>query len=144
MFRGEAWHQLDAKGRVIIAQKFREQLGEHFVITKALDDCLHIYPMDAWNEFEAKVSKLPSTDINVRRFIRKYIGGAFDAEIDAQGRTIVPQNLREYAGITKEVVLVGAIDKIELWSVENYKLDQAGLDDGNDDAMALKMAEYGI
>ena len=121
VFRGEATHSVDSKFRIIIPVKFREQLGERFVITRGLDDCLFAYPMEAWAEFEAKVNSLPMSDPDVRRFVRAFVGGAFDAELDAQGRSVLPLHLREHAGIGKEVVFVGALDKLEIWDSGKHK-----------------------
>jgi len=142
MFRGEINHTVDAKGRVIIPAKFRDQLGDKFVITKGLDECLFIFPAKEWGEFEAKVAALPISDKSARRFVRTYIGAAFDAEIDQMGRTIIPQNLREYAKVSKEAVLVGAINRLELWSVESWK--DYNLKGAEDEDAAEKMAQFGI
>ncbi len=143
VFRGEAQYSIDSKGRIIVPAKYREQLGEHFIITKGLDNCLFVYPLKEWEEFEKKVNALPITDPKVRRFNRTFIGGAADAETDSQFRVMVPANLREYAGITKEVVLVGQISRIEMWSLEAWQRYNEA-DDAMDDDVAAKMAEFGI
>ena len=105
MFMGEYNHTIDAKGRLIIPSKFRELLGEEFVLTKGLDGCLSIYPMDEWNAFEEKLRALPLTNKNARTFTRFFVAGATNCELDKQGRILVPQTLREFAGLEKDVVL---------------------------------------
>ncbi len=143
MFLGEFYHSVDAKGRLIVPAKFRDGLGERFIITKGLDKCLFVFPTDEWRVFENKVKDLPMTDPSVRKFVRFFFGGAFEAETDNQGRVVLPPNLREYAGISKEIVTVGVAGKIEIWSKENwhqYNADDILVD--ND--VAQKMAEFGI
>ena len=103
MFMGEYNHTIDAKGRLIIPSKFRELLGEEFVLTKGLDGCLSIYPMDEWNAFEEKLRALPLTNKNARTFTRFFVAGATNCELDKQGRILVPQTLREFAGLEKEI-----------------------------------------
>ena len=106
MFMGEYNHTIDAKGRLIIPSKFRELLGEEFVLTKGLDGCLSIYPMDEWEAFEMKLRALPLTNKNARTFSRFFVAGATTCELDKQGRILVPQTLREFAGLEKDVCLL--------------------------------------
>ena len=120
MFMGEYNHTIDAKGRLIIPSKFRELLGEEFVLTKGLDGCLSIYPMDEWNAFEEKLRALPLTNKNARTFTRFFVAGATNCELDKQGRILVPQTLREFAGLEKDVVLTGNLNRIEVWSKEKW------------------------
>ena len=120
MFMGEYNHVIDAKGRLIIPARFRELLGEEFILTKGLDGCLSIYPMDAWEAFETKLRALPLTNKNARTFTRFFVAGATNCELDKQGRILVPQTLREFAGLEKEVVLTGNLDRIEIWSKEKW------------------------
>ena len=143
MFLGEFQHSVDIKGRMIVPAKFREGLGERFIITKGLDKCLFVFPLTEWKVFENKIKDLPISDPSVRKFIRFFFGGAFEAETDNQGRVVVPPNLREYASISKEIVTVGVAGKIEIWSKENWS-DYSGIADAVDDEVALKMAEFGI
>lgn len=119
MFMGEYEHAIDDKGRIIIPTKFREQLGEHFVLTLGSDGCLYIYPMQDWEEFAAKLKDLPGTK-EARQAQRYFLAGAVECEPDKQGRVGIPQRLREHAGITKEVVSVGMLNKIEIWSKEKW------------------------
>ncbi|MDR2903585.1 MAG: division/cell wall cluster transcriptional repressor MraZ [Clostridiales bacterium] len=143
MFLGEFQHTVDAKGRMILPAKFRDELGERFIVTKGLDQCLFVFPMKEWAVFENKVKDLPISDPSVRKFVRFFFGGAFEAETDAQGRIVLPPNLREYAGIQKDIIIVGVAGKIELWSKENWT-EYSGEAQLVDNAVALKMAEFGI
>ena len=120
MFMGEYNHTIDAKGRLIIPAKFRELLGEEFVLTKGLDGCLSVYPMDEWKTFEEKLRALPLTNKNARTFSRFFVAGATMCELDKQGRILVPQALREFADLEKEVVITGNLNKAEIWSKEKW------------------------
>ena len=141
MFMGEYNHIIDAKGRLIIPARFRELLGEEFILTKGLDGCLSIYPMDAWEAFETKLRALPLTNKNARTFTRFFVAGATNCELDRQGRILVPQTLREFAGLEKEVVLTGNLDRIEIWSKDNW-LECNSYDDM--DEIAEHMADLGL
>ena len=107
MFMGEYNHTIDAKGRLIIPSRFRELLGEEFVLTRGLDGCLSIYPMDEWVAFEEKLRALPLTNKDARTFSRFFVAGATTCQLDKQGRILVPQTLRQFAGLDKDVVLTG-------------------------------------
>ena len=141
MFMGEYNHTIDAKGRLIIPSKFREVLGEEFVITKGLDGCLFVYDNQEWNAFEEKLKALPLNKKDNRQFVRFFLAGAAEVEVDKQGRILLPANLREYAGIDKEVVSVGVFSRVEIWSKERY-LENNDFDDM--DEIAEHMAELGI
>ena len=141
MFMGEYNHIIDAKGRLIIPARFRELLGEEFILTKGLDGCLSIYPMDAWEAFETKLRALPLTNKNARTFTRFFVAGATNCELDRQGRILVPQTLREFAGLEKEVVLTGNLDRIEIWSKEKWS-ENWNYDDM--DSIAESMQDMGI
>lgn len=141
MFMGEYSHSIDAKGRLIIPSKFREQLGEEFVLTKGLDGCLFIFPNDEWVIFEKKLKALPLTNKSARTFSRFFVAGAASCELDKQGRILVPATLREFAGLEKDVVLTGNINRIEIWSKEKWN-ENNNYDDM--DAIAENMAEMGI
>jgi len=125
MFMGEYSHSLDKKGRIIVPSSFRQVLTEKyedkFVITRGLDNCLSVYPPDEWKEIELKLSKLPITNKNARVLKRFLTSGAIECVLDKQGRIMIPQNLRSYAGITHDVVLIGVSEKIEIWSKENWQ-----------------------
>ncbi len=121
MFVGEYQHTIDTKGRLIIPQKFRDGLGEKFIATKGLDNCLFVYPMDAWQQIEQKFKTIPSTSKDARAFARLFFSGATECELDKQGRILLPANLREHAGLEKEVVVLGVSTKVEIWSRENWE-----------------------
>ena len=141
MFMGEYNHSIDPKGRVIVPAKFREQLGEEFVVTKGLDGCLFVYDKTEWSAFEEKLKTLPITNKDARSFVRFFLAGATTVEVDKQGRILVPENLREHAGLTKDTVLVGVGSRVEIWSKENYeKIDN--FDDV--ELMAEHMANLGF
>ena len=141
MFMGEYNHTIDAKGRLIIPAKFRELLGTEFVLTRGLDGCLFIYPVDEWKAFEQKLRALPLTNKNARPFSRFFVAGAAMCELDRQGRVLVPQTLREFAGLEKDVVLTGNLDRIEVWSKEKWS-ENCDYDDMNE--IAESMQDMGI
>ena len=141
MFMGEYNHTIDAKGRLIIPSKFREALGSEFVLTKGLDGCLFVFPMKEWEAFEEKLRSLPLIDKNARKFSRVFLAGASTCELDKQGRILVPGTLREFAQMDKEVVLTGMLDRIEVWSKEQW-LENNAYDDMDD--IAQSMQELGL
>jgi MraZ protein len=142
MFIGEYQHAIDNKNRMIIPSKFREALGEAFVLTKGLDGCLYAYPMDEWKILEEKLKKLPLTNKDARAFVRFFFSGANEVDIDKQGRSLIPQNLLEYADIKKEIVSIGVSSRIEIWSKEKWEdYNSQNLDY---DGIAEKMSELGI
>ena len=141
MFMGEYSHSIDAKGRLIIPSKFREQLGEEFVLTKGLDGCLFVFPNDEWKSFEEKLRALPLTNKSARTFSRFFVAGATSCELDKQGRILVPATLREFAGLEKDVVLTGNINRIEIWSKEQWS-ENNNYDDM--DAIAENLTDLGI
>ena len=121
MFMGEYNHTLDTKGRLIIPSKFRETLGEKFVVTKGLDGCLFVYANDGWNAFEQKLTSLPLINKEARQFARFFLAGAATVEVDKQGRILLPAHLREFAGLEKDVVLVGVGSRVEIWSKDKWE-----------------------
>ncbi|HHX74103.1 MAG TPA: division/cell wall cluster transcriptional repressor MraZ [Firmicutes bacterium] len=118
MFMGEYQHVLDAKGRIIMPAKFREELGERFVITRGLDNCLFVYPLSEWTQLEQKLKALPFTRSDARAFMRFFFSGATECELDKQGRVLIPNNLREHAKLLKDVVVIGVSGRVEIWSQE--------------------------
>lgn len=116
MFMGEYLHTIDGKGRLIMPAKYREALGEKFIATKGLDHCLFVYPPAEWQVLEQKLKTLPFTQPDVRAFVRFFFSGATECEVDKQGRILLPANLREYAQLEKDVVLVGVSTRVEIWS----------------------------
>lgn len=141
MFMGEYNHTIDPKGRLIIPSKFREQLGEEFVLTKGLDGCLSIYPMDEWEILEKQLRSLPLTNKNARIFSRFFVAGAASCELDKQGRILIPATLREFAGLEKDVVLTGNINRIEIWSKQKWS-ENSNYDDM--DAIAEQLQDLGF
>lgn len=141
MFMGEYNHTIDAKGRLIIPSKFREILGDAFVVTKGLDGCLFVYDNEEWKRFEEKLRSLPITNKEARQFVRFFLAGATEAEVDKQGRILIPNVLREFAEITKDVVLVGVGSRIEIWGKERFE-EAASFEDM--DEIAEHMAELGL
>jgi MraZ protein len=140
---GEYDHTIDPKGRIIIPAKFREELGERFIVAKGMNDgCLFLYPEKEWNELAEGFKKAPLIQPLMRRFIREFFSGADTAETDKQGRALIPQNLREHAGIEKEAVVIGAMTRLEVWSKERWdKREEEPLDM---DEVAEALAQYGI
>ncbi|NLL48964.1 MAG: division/cell wall cluster transcriptional repressor MraZ [Firmicutes bacterium] len=120
MFMGEYQHGLDAKGRLIIPAKFRQELGGGAVITRGLDNCLFLFPQAEWGILEEKLRTLPLTKRDARQFVRFLFSGATECEMDKQGRIILPPNLREFAAIDKDVVVIGVSSRIEIWSKERW------------------------
>jgi len=118
---GEYQHNIDVKGRMIIPVKFREGLGESFVITRGLDQCLFAYPMEEWRILESKLKKLPLTKKDARSFTRFFFSGAVECEVDKQGRINIPQPLRNYSKLEKECVIIGVSNRVEVWSKEIWE-----------------------
>lgn len=121
MFLGEHQHVIDSKGRLIIPSRFREGLGEVFILTKGLDRCLFAYPLQEWKVLEQKMRSLPFTRGDIRAFVRFFFAGATECEIDKQGRVLIPANLREYARLNKEVVVIGVSSRVEIWAREEWE-----------------------
>lgn len=140
---GEFTHALDEKGRIIIPARLREDLDTHFVMTKGLDGCLFLYPMDEWAKMEARLKALPMTNASARAFQRLFLAGAQDVEVDRQYRVTIPPRLREYASVVKDVVLVGVSSRVELWAQEKWQSYQEEAQLGYED-VAEKMAEFGF
>jgi len=134
MYMGEYNHSIDAKGRLIIPSKFREALGDEFVVTKGLDGCLFVFDLTEWANFEAKLKSLPITNKDARQFVRFFLAGAASMEVDKQGRILIPNVLREFAEITKDATLIGVGSRIEIWSLEKW--EGMDFDDDMDDISA--------
>ena len=143
MFMGEYNHTIDPKGRLIIPAKFREALGDEFVVTKGLDGCLFVYANTEWNNFEEKLRTLPLTNKNARQFTRFFLAGAAACEVDKQGRILIPQVLRKFAKLEKDVVLVGVASRIEIWSKEVWE-ESISTYDTDMDEVAENMENLGF
>lgn len=140
---GEYTHSIDIKGRVIVPAKFRDDLGEHFVVTKGLDGCLFVYDNKEWAAFEEKLKTLPLTNKEARAFVRFFLAGAATVEVDKQGRILLPNVLREFAKLDKEAVLVGVGSRVEIWSKENWE-ETADFDDVDEIAEHMQNLGFGI
>ena len=141
MFMGEYNHSIDAKGRAILPAKFREQLGDVFVITKGLDKCLFVYPKSEWEHIEEKFREVPLTTKDARMFARFFFASAAECEGDKQGRVNIPQSLRMYAGLDKDIVSIGVLNRIEIWAKDAW--EENGTYDDMDE-IAEHMAELGL
>lgn len=120
MFMGEYQHNVDPKGRLIIPSKFREHLEDCFVLTRGLDNCLFGYPMNEWRKLEEKLKELPVTKKDARAFTRFFFSGATEVEIDKQGRINIPSNLRSYAKMDKECIVLGVSNRLEIWAKDAW------------------------
>lgn len=140
MFMGQYEHTIDAKGRTIIPAKYREGLGDEFVVTRGLDGCLYLYPAQAWQEFAEKLQNLPSTLQN-RQIQRQFLSKAMEVSLDKQGRILVPAMHREMAGLEKDVVFVGMMNRVELW--DRARLEKEDVTE-NGELLASAMDELNI
>ena len=140
---GEYEHSIDTKGRLIMPSKLKEDIGEKFVVTKGLDGCLFVYSQTEWKTFEDKLRAFPLTNKDARALVRFFLAGAMECEIDKQGRFLIPGNLREFAGLEKEVVVIGVLDKIEIWSKDKW-LKYSEEENSSVDEIAEKMSNLGI
>lgn len=141
MFMGEYEHSIDDKGRLIIPVKFREGLGERFVATKGLDNCLFIYPQAEWQKLEEKLKELPFTRADSRAFTRFFFSGATECELDKQGRILVPANLRSHAKLEKDVVIIGVSTRVEIWS-KSVWAEYSSRADLNYEELAEKIIDF--
>ncbi len=137
---GQYSHTLDVKGRVIMPAKFRDRLGDKIWITVGLDGCLFVYPNDEWENIENRFREIPTMTKDARKFERTFFGSARDCDIDKQGRVLIPPTLREYAGLEKEVMLVGVLNRIEIWSEGQWQESACS----DLDELAEHMAELGL
>ncbi len=141
MLMGEYSHSLDTKGRLIMPAKLRQDIGDKFIITKGLDGCLFAFSQTEWENFEEKLKSLPLSDKNARNFVRFFLSGATECEIDKQGRFLIPNNLRDAAKLEKEVVIIGVGTRLEIWNKSTWqKCDE----DISADEIAENMANLGI
>lgn len=143
MFIGEYRHTVDPKKRLAIPAKFRQRFKRNAVLTRGLDKCLFLYPADVWREIAEKLGSMPVGEKSTRSFVRLMLSGATDAQLDSQGRILVPDYLKEYAGLTKEVVLAGLYNRLEIWNKdgwEKYKLEA----EGNQDEIAEQLGKLGV
>lgn len=140
MFMGQYEHSIDTKGRIIIPAKYREELGDTFVVTKGLDGCLFLYPQSEWQNFVEKLQQLPSSQ-NTRKIQRQFLSKAMEVSLDKQGRILVPSLLRSAAGLEKEVVFVGMMNRIEIW--DKSRLEEQEIQE-DEEALEATMDELEI
>lgn len=143
MFYGEFQHTVDPKGRVIMPSTFREELGEKFILTKGLDECLFVYSKTEWNNLETKLKTLPLSNKDARAFVRFFFSGASECEVDKQGRILIPQNLRSYAELDKDIYIIGVSTRVEVWDKAKWETYN-GDENLNPDSIAEKMSMLGI
>lgn len=143
MFIGEYIHSIDDKKRLSVPSKFRKELGKKAVITLGLNKCLALYPVKEWKAFAGKLAKLSMGKSDDRGFSRAMLSGAFEVDIDAIGRILVPDALKEFAGLKEKVVLTGVYDRVELWDEEGWKAYKATMV-ANADRMAEELGSRGV
>lgn len=143
MLMGEFKHNIDAKGRLIMPSKFRDELGEKFVVTRGMDGCLFGYPQSEWEVLEEKLKEMPLAKKDARTFVRFFYSAATECEIDKQGRINIPQTLRSHASLEKECVVIGVSNRIEIWSQDKWDefSDEA---EANFDELAETMIDFGL
>ncbi len=143
MFIGEYQHNLDAKGRVALPVKFRKELATGAIITRGLDHCLFVFSEKEWETLAGKLVALPIAQANSRAFARLMLAGAMDVEIDSQGRILIPDYLRKYAGLEKQVIVAGLYSRMEIWNEDAWKQYKAKTESASDE-IAEKLGELGI
>ena len=141
MLMGEFEHTLDAKGRISMPAKLRKDMGDTFILTKGLDGCLFAFSNEEWLNFETKLKALPLSDQNARNFVRFFLSGATECEIDKQGRFLIPNNLRKAASLEKEAVIIGVGTRIEIWNKATW---QAKDEEISADEIAKNLGMLGI
>jgi MraZ protein len=143
MFIGEYTHNIDQKGRLAIPVKFRKTLSAGAVVTRGIDKCLFIYSKEQWNVLAEKLTGLPLSQANSRAFARLMLAGAMDVELDGQGRILIPDYLRKYAGIAKKVIVAGLFNRLEVWDHEAWQIYKERTERESGD-IAEKLGELGI
>jgi len=143
MLIGEYNHNMDSKGRIAIPAKFREKLGAGAIITRGLDNCLFVFGETEWESLVNKLMSLPLSQANSRAFVRLMLSGARDAEFDAQGRILVPDYLRKYADLKKEIVVAGLYNRVEIWSKEKWE-EYKRKTESKTEEIAERLSELGI
>ncbi|MDO8599387.1 MAG: division/cell wall cluster transcriptional repressor MraZ [bacterium] len=144
MFIGEYRHSIDEKGRLAIPTKYRDQLIRGAVVTRGLDRCLFIYPIAAWEELAGRLAALPLSKANTRSFARFLLAGAMDVELDKQGRIVVPEYLRSFAGVQKSVVVAGLYNRIEVWDEDQWNRYRGAAEQGSTEVAEALASELGV
>jgi len=143
MFIGEYSHNLDEKGRLAIPKKFRQDLSKGAVVTRGLDNCLFLYTKSEWKKLADKLATLPFSQANARAFARLMLAGAMDVNIDSQGRIMVPDYLRSFAGLKKSIIVAGLYNRLELWDQKNWE-EYKSRTERESNAIAEQMFELGV
>ena len=143
MFIGEYQHNLDAKGRITMPSKFREELGNTFYITKGMDGCLFVFPEEEWIEMDKKIKGLRLSRKDARGIARLFYAGAIDVSLDKMGRVLLPGNLRQYASLEKEAIIIGVSSRVEIWDKDRWQSYNED-DDFNYDMLTESMADLDI
>ncbi|MFA5954384.1 MAG: division/cell wall cluster transcriptional repressor MraZ [Patescibacteria group bacterium] len=143
MFLGEYQHTVDDKGRIAVPVKFRSSLQKGAVVTRGIDQCLFVYPIKEWESLAAKLASLPVSQANTRAFARLMLAGAMEVKPDRQGRVILPDYLRKYAGLRHKVVLAGLYNRLELWDSERWESYRKGTEE-NSAVIAEAMHDLGV
>ena len=143
MLIGEYKHTIDAKKRLAIPSKFRKELGPKAVITRGLDQCLVIYPLKEWNLLADKIGKLPISQMEARGFTRIMLAGAMDAELDKLGRILIPDYLKKYANLKKNVIITGLYNRLEIWDKDKWNAYRVKMEKEMGDSVS-KLGELGI
>ncbi|MBI2065000.1 MAG: division/cell wall cluster transcriptional repressor MraZ [Candidatus Yanofskybacteria bacterium] len=143
MLIGEHRHNLDPKKRLSIPSKFRKELGEGAVLTRGLDNCLFLFPLQSWNEQAEKWKNLSIVQQNARAISRHFLSGATEVDFDSLGRILIPEHLKSYAGLKKIVVVAGVLNRLEIWDDERWTAYKSNLEK-NSDSIAEKLGDLGI
>jgi MraZ protein len=143
MFIGEYSHSIDPKKRLAVPSKFRSELKNKVVVTRGLDKCLFIYPVKVWTELANKLGTMPVGESNTRSFVRLMLAGAVDVEVDGQGRILVPDYLKKYAGLAKNVIIAGLYNRLEIWDEKKWN-EYKGKAEKNTDEIAEQLGKLGV
>lgn len=143
MLIGEYTHSIDPKKRVALPSKFRGELGTRVVVTRGLDQCLFVYSLSVWESLAAKLGTLPIGESATRSFIRMLLSGAVDVEIDGQGRILIPDYLKDYAGLGKEATIVGLFNRVEVWNSDRWN-SYRNASEKNTDEIAEQLGKLGV
>jgi len=143
MLLGEYKHSVDKKGRIAIPAKFRTFLGDGAIITRGLDKCLFVFGMDEWRKLADELMNLPLAKSNSRAFVRLMLAGAADVKLDSQGRVLIPEYLRKYAGLSEKAVVAGLYNRMEIWDTDQWE-DYKEKTEANSEEIAEKLSDLGI
>ncbi len=143
MFIGEYKHSIDEKGRMAVPAKFRVELAHSAVVTRGLDHCLYVFTQPEWEAMAQKIKALPMTNANARAFQRLMLAGATEVELDGQGRALIPEYLRTYAGLTKQAIVAGVYNRLEIWDEESWNAYKAKTEAASDE-IAERLGDLGI